>query len=147
MSEAEFLDAQAAEARAAMNQTWDDVKSTLQDTASLEVWAKRHPWVVTGAAVAGGFLIATLLFAPPQPAVVEKEEQAPRPTPADRPHRLAWMIGPLFNLLRPMLGQLIASLVAAVVGSLTTSMAGTSSTDADESNSGGPPPDDGPVPF
>jgi hypothetical protein len=147
-SEAEFLDTQAAEARAAMHQTWDDVKSTLQDTATLEVWAKRHPWMVTGAAVAGGFLIATLLFSPPQPAVVEKEEQAPRPTPAGRPHRLAWLIGPLFNLLKPMLGQLVSSLIAGLMASLTASAAAAQTADpTDGSNDSSTAPSNGPLPF
>lgn len=150
MSETEFLDAQSAEAQAAVRQTWDDLKSTLKDTASLEVWARRHPWMVAGAAVAGGFLVATLLFSPSAPAQRQTEHEEPeQPTAPQR--RSSWLFDSLFGLLRPIFGQIVSSVVAAALGAITTSMAAgaaASETDsrADDSDEA-PMPGEGPVPF
>ena len=152
MSEAEFLDAQAAEAHAAVQETWDDLKCTLKDTASLEVWARRHPWMVAGAAVAGGFLVATLLFSPSEPARAETHDGEPAQDSERRPHRFSWLIGPLFGLLRPIFGQITSSLIAAALGAVTASMAsGSEASDerstVDETNGGGAMPGEGPVPL
>ncbi|HEX7378228.1 MAG TPA: hypothetical protein VF278_14010 [Pirellulales bacterium] len=119
MTEAEFLDAQAEEARAAVQQTWAELKETLKETASLEVWAKRHPWLVAGTAVAGGFLIATAMFSPHAPAEPVGDEK--RETSDSR--RLAWLVGPLFDLLRPVFGQILSSLLSAALGALTGAVA------------------------
>lgn len=122
MTEAEFLDAQAEEARAAVRQTWAELQETLKESASLEVWAKRHPWLVAGTAVAGGFLIATAMFspqaraAPAAPAADEKQETSPS-------RRLAWLVGPLFSLLRPVFGQILSSLLSGAVGAMTAALA------------------------
>jgi hypothetical protein len=150
MSESEFLDAQSADAQAAVKQTWDDLKSTLKDTASLEVWARRHPWMVAGAAVAGGFLVATLLFSPSGPPVRETDREEPEQPSAPPQRRSSWLIDSLFGLLRPILGQILSSLVAAALGAVTTSMAeraGAPDTEsqAADSNDGGPIPGEGPM--
>jgi hypothetical protein len=147
LSEAEFLEGQAAEAQAALQETWDDLKTTLKETASLDVWAKRHPWVVAGAAVAGGFLLATLLFSPAtdeEPAAEDEPELA-----SGGRRRLGWLMGPLFGLLRPVFGQLVSSLLAAALGALTGAMAAApdgqpTSGDADGN---GAMPGEGPVPL
>jgi hypothetical protein len=145
-SEADFLDAQMADAQSALHETWNDLKGTLRETASLEVWAKRHPWMVTGAAVAGGFLLATLLLSPsgsaepePQPEDADDDEQTPRR------HSLAWLTGPLFGLLRPMLGQIASSVIAAILGALGGSMAASADDTASDGMEESAPPE-GPVP-
>ncbi|HVA49927.1 MAG TPA: hypothetical protein VNH11_26410 [Pirellulales bacterium] len=115
MTEAEFLDAQAADAQAALYETWNDIKGTLRETASLEVWAQRHPWLVAGAAVAGGFVLAAVLFSPaeePEPVEVE-EPPAARGGPRRRAISRLW--APVFSLIRPILGQLATSLVGALL--------------------------------
>ncbi|HQU43640.1 MAG TPA: hypothetical protein PK867_12565 [Pirellulales bacterium] len=117
MTESEFLDAQAADAQAALHETWNDIKGTLRETASLEVWAQRHPWLVAGAAVAGGFVLAAVLFSPAEeaePAVSEAEEPpANRAGPGHRRFSRLW--APVFSLVRPILGQLVTSLVGALL--------------------------------
>lgn len=149
-SEAEFLEAQAADAQAALHETWNDLKATMRETASLEVWAKRHPWVVTGAAVAGGFLLATMLFSPSEPAEPEAshDDDDNHDDTAPRPRRMAWLTGTLFNLLKPIFGQIVSSVIAAALGALGGSMAAASADgapdgemDGDRSMAG-----EGPVP-
>lgn len=151
MSEAEFLDAQAADAQAAFRGTCDDLKETLNETANLEVWARRHPWMVAGAAVAGGFLLATLLFpsAKPDEDAPERVGENGRPSRAE-PRRMSWLFGTLFNLLKPVFGQLLSSLIAAAMGALGGSLAQPpEEPSADEPGAGngaGPVPGEGPVP-
>ncbi|HWB09330.1 MAG TPA: hypothetical protein VG826_08905 [Pirellulales bacterium] len=122
MTEAEFLEAQAADARAAIHETWNDLKGTLRDTATLEVWARRHPWLVAGTAVAGGFLIATTLMRPKeQPGhIAEAADDHPPATPRRSSN---WLIETLFSLLKPVLGQLVTTLAAAAMGAVSGSMA------------------------
>lgn len=141
MTEEEFLDTQAEEARAAMHETWAELKDTLKETASLDVWAKRHPWLVAGTAVAGGFLIATMLLPPSAPAEAVSDEE-PRETSAARRGRLAWLVGPLFALLRPVFGQLVSSLISGALGAMTGAMADEAV--GEESSAAGP---EGPVPL
>ncbi|HEV3345217.1 MAG TPA: hypothetical protein VG125_32870 [Pirellulales bacterium] len=149
-SEAEFLDAQAADAQAAVHQTWNELKATLRETATLEVWAKRHPWIVAGTAVAGGFLLATTVLRPQQQAENlngRAEEDVGGPAAAQRGSN--WLIDTLFGLVKPVLGQLISSLAAAAMGALSGSIAG-----ASEQAAQGPPraeesglSGEGPVPI
>ncbi|MGH7134992.1 MAG: hypothetical protein ACREHD_04585 [Pirellulales bacterium] len=148
LSEAEFLESQAAEAQAAMQETWDELKTTLKETASIDVWAKRHPWVVTGAAVAGGFLLATLLFSPHAEAEPTAEEEPAQPASGGR-RRLGWLMEPLFGLLRPVFGQLVSSLIAAALGALTGAMAAApdGQPTAGNADGNGAMPSEGPVPL
>jgi hypothetical protein len=148
MSEAEFLDTQAEEAQAAVKETWDELKSTLKDTANLQLWARRHPWLVTGAAVAGGFLVATMLFSPAENTAPPVDED--RPPPSDRPHRFGWLFGALFGLVRPIFGQLVSSLAAAALAAVTGAMAGNQAAEgstAGDFDGNGAAPGEGPVPL
>ena len=151
MTESEFLDAQAADAQAALHETWSDLKETLNETASLDVWARRHPWMVAGAAVAGGFLLATLIF--PHAESADEATETKSENGRDRreePRRLAWLFGTLFNLLKPMFGQLLSSLIAAAMGALGGSLAQPADASSDEPAMAGdtnPPAGEGPVAF
>jgi len=123
VSEAEFLEAQAADARAAMHETWNELKGTLREAATLEVWARRHPWIVAGAAAAGGFLLATTILRPRNHQEPNEQAEADLGAPATTPRSSNWLIETLFSLVRPVLGQLVTSLVAAAMGALGGSMA------------------------
>lgn len=142
MTEDEFLETQAEEASAALHETWAELKGTLKETASLDVWAGRHPWLVAGAAVAGGFLIATMLFSPNAPAEASSDEET-HEAPSKRKHRLAWLVAPLFALLRPVFGQLVSSLISGAVGAMTGAMAA----EAAEDDNAAADPGEGPVPL
>jgi hypothetical protein len=60
-SERVYLADQAADARIAMVRTLQDMKKTLIQVADVRSCAKRHPWLVTGSAVAAGFITGTVL--------------------------------------------------------------------------------------
>ena len=153
MTEAEFLDSQMADAQVAFQKTLADVKSTLREAATLDVWAKRHPWLVAGTAVTGGFLLATMLFPAKAESVSESDnhvEHNGRPRAAEPQSRSSWLLNTLFNLLKPVLGQLVSSLLAAAVGGAAGSMAGASAAPADDESmdyTSAPPAGEGPVPL
>lgn len=122
-SEEELLDRQADEARAALDQTWTEFKHSLRDSAKLQVWAQRYPWAVAGAAAAGGFLLATAICSPRAPAAPESQPTNGQPTngampppAAPRAGWLAWIMAPLIELIKPMLGQWLSSFAANAMG-------------------------------
>jgi hypothetical protein len=59
--EREFLYAEEARIRTMLNESVDDLKQSLKEASSLELWAKSYPWVALGVAIAGGFTAATLV--------------------------------------------------------------------------------------
>lgn len=131
-SEEELLDRQADEARAALDQTWTEFKHSLRDTAKLEVWARRYPWAVAGAAAAGGFLLATAICSPRAPAATASQPTNGQPTngqptngampppAAPRAGWLAWIMAPLIELIKPMLGQWLSSFAANAMGAASS---------------------------
>ncbi|HEX7448456.1 MAG TPA: hypothetical protein VF306_12965 [Pirellulales bacterium] len=157
--EAEFLQWQADQAKAAFDQTFEEFKQSLRDSAKLRVWARRHPWAVTGAAAAGGFLLAKMVFSPSQPEPSVRESppsgngQPHENTPEPRRHRYAWLLTPLWEIVQPMLGQVIGSLLGAIAGAAGASAAGmTAQSHGDASTEDGAGdadhhPAEGPVPF
>lgn len=155
-SEAEFLQWQAEQAKAAFDQTFEEFKESLRDSAKLKVWAQRHPWAVTGAAVAGGFLLASVVFSPRRqpaaPAASESGNGQPHTGPSEtHRHRFAWLLTPLWELLQPMLGQLIGSLLGAAAGAVGAAAAGRADGDAaregDSSVADAASSAEGPVPL
>lgn len=149
MNESEFLEAQAADAQAALEETWGDIKDTLRETASLEVWAQRHPWLVTGAALAGGFLVASALFSPSREATSDEGDvEDPAPRPRARRRGISRLLQPLFNAVRPIFGQLVTSLVGSLVAGLTAGMAtAPEQRDGMATNGDAGPAGEGPVPL
>jgi len=65
-SERSFLAYQAAAAKTAMRQTLHDMKVILERVADLRLYARQHPWLVTGSAVAVGFVTGAVLTPSPQ---------------------------------------------------------------------------------
>lgn len=139
-----LLDQQAAEARAAFEQTLNELKRSLKDSAKLKVWAQRYPWAVAGAAAAGGFLLATAVCSPratpaaaePQPTNGQPTGGAPPPQAPPPTGWLSWIVAPLIELLKPMLGQWLSSFAASA-------MAAGSAPFADQSEPPGRQPDEG----
>lgn len=70
-SEIHFLRDQASMARCAMKQTVSDMAKTLMRMVDLRSCTRRHPWLVTGSAVAMGFATGATL-APSQERKFEK---------------------------------------------------------------------------
>lgn len=69
LSEAEFLQRQANEAKAALVRALSDVKDKLGEGANPAVWAKEYPWISVGVAAVAGFVGTALL-------VPSREQQA-----------------------------------------------------------------------
>lgn len=69
LSEAEFLERQANEAKAALLQALSDVKAKLGEGANPVHWAKEYPWISMGVAAVAGFVGTAML-------VPSREEQA-----------------------------------------------------------------------
>jgi len=69
LSEADFLTAQQANAKAAIARTLREVKADLANAANLRQVHEQHPWMTTAGAAVAGFVAATLL-------VPSKEETA-----------------------------------------------------------------------
>src|SRR5687767_3043371 len=71
LSEAEFLQQQAANAKAAIGRALADFTGQLAHGVDPRLWAKEYPWYTVGAAAVGGFVAAALL-------IPSKQEQALR---------------------------------------------------------------------
>ena len=60
-TERQYLDDQAAQAKAGMIETLREITATALKAADPRVSARKHPWIVAGSAVAAGFLAGALL--------------------------------------------------------------------------------------
>src|SRR4051812_27036814 len=55
LTEAQYLEKQAAEARAAIEKVVGDIKHSLAGTADPRAWTKQYPWIATATAIGAGF--------------------------------------------------------------------------------------------
>src|SRR5438067_535727 len=53
-TESQYLAAQAADARLAMDQTLADLKRSLTGTVDVRLWTRQFPWIATALAAGGG---------------------------------------------------------------------------------------------
>ena len=60
-TERQYLDDQAAHAKAGMIETLREMKVTALKAADPRISVRKHPWIVAGSAVAAGFLAGALL--------------------------------------------------------------------------------------
>jgi hypothetical protein len=77
-SEPDFLADRAADARTAIGRKLCDMKATLTKLTGVRSCAARHPWILTGSAVAAGVVVGAVL----SPAA-RKRIKRPRKTPSD----------------------------------------------------------------
>lgn len=61
VSECCFLANRAADAKTAIVRSLSDIKGTLTTLAGVRSCAARHPWIVTGSAVAAGIVVGAML--------------------------------------------------------------------------------------
>ncbi|HEY3242426.1 MAG TPA: hypothetical protein VGM03_03660 [Phycisphaerae bacterium] len=120
-SERDFLADQAADAKTAMIHTLGDVQDTLERVADLRSWAKQHPWLFTGSAIAVGFATGALLTpAPPRmsdatPANSEAESQ-PGCQARDAPQtKKSFLLAAAGTLLAGILQTVVQRSIAAAV--------------------------------
>jgi hypothetical protein len=102
MSEAEYLEQQAADARAAMVQTVHEMGQTLQRQAD------QHPLLVLGAAAVAGALVACAFHPAGHDGAREKSPAAP-----------SFFEGMVAETLPPLIQDLARTVVTAVARSFT----------------------------
>jgi hypothetical protein len=130
LSEADFLQQQAEEARAAMSRALHDMADRLKETADLKAWIQEHPWAFLGAAAAVGFVASSALTPSSEETMHERLDHlrpasspqgipagyVPIPIPAPPPPKqsaLASLAGPLAGALKASLMSAITSAIAA----------------------------------
>lgn len=107
MSEAEFLEREAHQAKAAIDKTMEELKQSLSTAADLRLWAEHHPWLVVGVAAAAGFTAGSAITS------IGSAPTVSPPQPASRPRQGAGMWGSLMSPLFELAKVAIQSSVAA----------------------------------
>jgi hypothetical protein len=59
LSEADFLEREVADAKAALSHAVADLRNGVKSSADLRLWVKHYPWAAMGAAAVAGFAAAT----------------------------------------------------------------------------------------
>jgi hypothetical protein len=129
LTEAQYLDAQAEQAKAGLRATLDEIKVDLQRGLSPRRWTKDHPWMAMIASAAGGFATAVVL-------VPSKEQQElarlrrihealhplPKPSPAEKRSEAtevkegalgALLLRQVIGLIRPVISSLLSAAMTA----------------------------------
>jgi ElaB/YqjD/DUF883 family membrane-anchored ribosome-binding protein len=118
-SERSFLADQAAAAKTAMLQTLYDMKETVKRVADLRSCAREHPWLVTGSAVAVGFVTGAVLTPSPQKtgepsrAKSEKERQPSCQEREDPRTKKSFLIATAGTLLAGVVRTVVQNSIAA----------------------------------
>lgn len=111
LSEAEYLEQQARQARHALSCALQDAKSALKSSADVRLWAQQYPLAVTASALVAGFLASS--------AVVPPRRRAGQARRRRRMRRARSWATPLINqvkrLIRAHLQRVILSVVAGAV--------------------------------
>jgi hypothetical protein len=124
LDEATFLKQEGAEAKAAISQTLEELKGSLQTAADLSLWTRQHPWAALGVAAAAGFAVANAV-------TPSKHKAAPPPWQAYPPAGYATgataangqqgasplnsLLAPLFDMAKVALQSTIASAIGGVM--------------------------------
>jgi hypothetical protein len=141
LSEAEFLQREAARARAAIGEAIGELQRNLKATADPKILTRDHPWIAISTAAVAGFAAAlTLIPSKEQQALralaeLERARHAP-PPPADRKSDngavngaakdearagfLGIIIAELLKTIRPLLTALLTAGITQVTGSQST---------------------------
>jgi hypothetical protein len=129
LTEAEFLDAQAEQAKAALRATLDEMKVDLRKGLSPLHWAQDHPWIALIGSSVGGFVAASTL-------VPSKEQQelarlrrihealhpTPKPAAQDKKSKAkeveegaigGLLLRQLIGLIHPLLTSLLSAAMTA----------------------------------
>ncbi len=145
-SEAEFLAHEAERAQAAIANTLDELKRSIETAVDPVRWAKEHPWAALGIAAVSGFAAATIVTPSPGQGVLEKWSQTlgpssnghaeqPAPAPAAPPPQQAqssiWM-----KLMEPIADVVKTALTTFLVTVIRGGGMGAPGQVADEPSSG-----------
>ena len=120
-TEPDFLADQAATARTAMSQTLQELKHTLARATDVRTCTRRHPWIVTGSAIAAGFVAGAVLLnrrtASGEKVPVPTEEGTPSEPAAHEPfpQRPGFVRSAVGTALTGIVQTLLQSFIAAAV--------------------------------
>jgi len=132
-SEAEFLEQEAAKARAAINEALSDLGRNLKATVDPHMLTRDHPWIAISTAAVAGFAAAlTLVPSKEQQALralveLERARHGPPPSPAsttapasDNSPKAAGAVGTIaaeaWKMLRPLATTLLSAGIARASG-------------------------------
>ena len=129
LTEAEFLEHQAAAARTAIVDALADLKTDLATGADPRVWMKSHPWITLASAAVAGFAAAAAVVPSRERQALKKLERIERALHAGRKHYengdgaaaektehgglIAKLLHEVFGVIKPAVISLIASHFAA----------------------------------
>lgn len=125
LTEAEFLQQEAAKARAAIADAFADLRNNLKSTVDPHVLTRDHPWIAISTAAVAGFAAAvTLIPSKEQQALnklaqLERARHAPPPPAAaasDNPAGAGGILGTIaaeaLKTLRPLVTALLSAGIA-----------------------------------
>jgi hypothetical protein len=122
LSEAAFLNQEAARAKAAIVRSLYAIEEDVRSLADFGGWAREHPWMAAGIASLAGFAAAATMRSsqgkPAQPpgdnCELPPSDGVPQEKPSERPTRadtLGWLVTPLSILLQTVAAKFIAALI------------------------------------
>ncbi len=125
LTEAEFLDAQAEQAKAALRATLNEMKLDLSRGLNPLHWAQDHPWMALIGSSVGGFVAATTLIPSKEQQELARlrrihEALHPAPKPAAKDNHVkaeevkegaigALLLRQLIGLIRPLITSLLSA--------------------------------------
>jgi hypothetical protein len=117
-SECGFLADRAADARTAIGRKLCDMKETLTKMAGVRSCAARHPWILTGSAVAAG-VVAGAVLTPAARKGIRRTQQAPSSAATEAPptHREQERPRTARSLLFSIAGTVLAAVLQPLVQS------------------------------
>jgi len=107
-SESAYLADQAADARRALFHTVRDMKETVRGMVDVSGCATRHPWIMTGSAVAVGFATGAMLTSAPR----ENLEASPSRAGAAKSFLFSTFGLALTAILRSMVQGTVSAIIA-----------------------------------
>jgi hypothetical protein len=138
MSEHDFLAERAADAKTAIGRKLCDMQETLTTMAGVRACAARHPWILTGSAVAAGVVVGAVLTPAARQRIRRTEQTAPG-SAAEAPPAGREQDSP--RTTKSLLFSIAGTVLAAVLQPLLQSWL--APRDAAQGEAGGDPPSSG----
>lgn len=118
LSEAEFLDLQAQQAREAVARTLEELKESLKTASDIKLWAQHHPWLTVGTAAATGFAAGSAVTSmfQHQPETADGADRRYEAFSQQRASPPAWtsLLAPLFDVAKVAVQSAIAAGIGAM---------------------------------
>jgi hypothetical protein len=125
-SEAQFLQAQADQAAAALSGAFAALKADLAKGADPRAWAHQYPWAAVGAAAVAGFAAASAFVPSKEEQALkklERIERALRPDYSSPEHGAAQRAAAPDSKPKSLTGRLVSELFSALKPALSSALA------------------------